>query len=326
MERFLVAGASGFVGSEVVRQLQELGHDVTGLDSCPPDRDLPCVQVDLTDSAALDRALQGKVFDRILHLASLPGDTGDPQEMVRVNVNGCLNMLAYAKRTHVKRFVLTSSISAYEWYPATTYNPPDYLPVDENHPVRPKDMYSSTKLMQEILTMTFFHQYGVPATVVRLTAVVGPRGRGGGRSYRTMAEQMAEGKKVQIPHFSPEEMCHYVDVRDVARLHIAVAEHDAAIGQIFLCAGPRPVTGAEFAEIVQRLVPGIQVEFGYPWSMAQGGQIAFSMKKAKELLGFEPLYTLEDSIRSITDWVKAGGPSEEHPAQDGAYGSGVNQE
>lgn len=323
MEKYLVTGGSGYVGREVVRQLLELGHDVTALDSCPPDRGIPCVQVDLTDNEALTNALGGKTFDRILHLASLPGDTGNPEQMVRVNVNGCLNILEFARRSGVKRFVLTGSISAHEWYPATRYNPPDYMPVDEKHPLRPKDMYSSTKLIQEILTTTYYHQYGVPTTILRLTAVVGPRGSGGGRGYRDIGKQMLEGKRVQIPHFSAEELCHYVDLRDVARMEIVLAEHPAAPGEVFFCAGPKAVTGAEFAQAVKEIVPGIQVEFGYPWSMAQGGRIEFSMEKAKRLLGFEPQYTLLESLRSIYDWVKMEGLIQDGLDKDSTYESGV---
>jgi nucleoside-diphosphate-sugar epimerase len=59
-------------------------------------------------------------------------------------------MLQIARATRVSRFVLASSISAYEWYPGTKFNPPDYMPVDERHPCRPKDMYSVSKYMQEL--------------------------------------------------------------------------------------------------------------------------------------------------------------------------------
>ncbi len=243
--------------------------------------------------------------------------------MVNVNILGLTNMLVYARDTKVKRFVLTSSCSAYEWYPATKFNAPDYLPVDEEHPTRPKDMYSSTKRIQEILAMTFYHQYSLPTVALRLTAVVGPGGRGGGRSWHKFAEMLSEGQCVQIPHFTLEEQCHYVDIRDVARMQIVVGEHPNAVGEIFNCCGPSPILGSEFAEIVQRIVPGITVECGYPWSMAQGNKISFDMSKASELLGFIPQYSLEDSIRNIKAWVDAGGLAKESPKSDNKYGRGV---
>ena len=323
MDTVLLTGSTGYVGQEILSQLLALGKRVTALGRTPPGPGVEFVQADLCDAAGLERALDGRAFDAIIHTASLPGDTGDPQQMVRVNVNGCLNLLEYARRSQAKRFVLSSSISAYEWYPATKFNPPDRMPVDEEHPCRPKDMYSTSKRMQELLALTYFHQYQVPATALRLTAVVGPRGRGGGRGWREFAEKLAEGKRVQVPHFSAQELCHYVDSRDVARLHIVAAEHPGAVGQVFNCCGPAPSRGADFVTIIHGLVPGIVVEFGFPWSMAQGGEIAFDMSKAARLLGFVPQYALADSIKAIKDWIDAGGLSDTGSAHDKAYGAGV---
>ena len=325
MDDILVAGASGFVGSQVVEYLLSQGKQVTALDLVPPPACIPLVRADITDYTALEAALAGKSFNRIFHFASLPGDTGDPLQMVRVNVKGCLNLLEAARKMgKVGRFVVASSISAYEWYPATKFNPPDYLPVDEKHPCRPKDMYSTTKHIQEHLAETYFHQYGLPTAVIRLTAVVGPHGKGGGRGWRTFAEDLAGGKRVQIPHLTAQELCHYVDVRDVARMFLAVSEHPHAVGEIFNCCGPSPIRGIEFMQIVRKIFPRIEVEVGFPWSMAQGGEIAFDMSKAKRLLGIEPLYTMEQSIQSIKDWIDAGGLEGEPVAPaDRAYGVGV---
>lgn len=323
MQSVLVTGASGFVGAEVVRQLRDAGKQATALAHHAPIEDVPCIQADITDAAGLERALAGSTFDCVMHLASLPGDTGDPKQMLQVNVEGCLNLLEFARKNRVKRFVLASSISAYEWYPGTKFQPADYLPVDENHACRPKDMYSSSKRMQEILAVTYFHQYGLGSTVLRLTAVVGPNGRGGGRGWREFAERLAEGKRVQIPHFSTDEVCHYVDLRDVGRMFLTAGEHRLAAGEVFNCCGPGPTSGSEFAQTVKNLVPGIEVDCGFPWSMAQGQQVYFDMAKAKRLMGFEPAYTLADSVKSISDWIRSGGLAQSRDRGDASYLAGV---
>ena len=325
MKRVLVAGATGYVGTVLVGQLLKLGKKVTGLDRSDPEEKIPFIKADLTDYKSLSDALKGKKFDTIMHIASLPGDTGNPLEMVRVNVNGYQNILEYARLAKVDRFIFASSISAYQWYPATKFCSPDYMPVDEEHPCRPKDMYSTTKYIQELLAMTYYHQYRLPVTILRLTAVVGPAGKGGGRSWREFAKSLSEGKKVQIPHFSAEEMCHYVDIRDVARMFIAAAEHPKAIGETFNCVGPGAVRGYEFADIVKRLYPSIEVEYGFPWSMAQGEEICFSRNKAKELIGFEPMYSLEDTIKSIKDWIDSGGLEKTSTFKIGKFGNGVKK-
>ena len=324
MERVLVSGSNGFVGTELVRQLIQSGKKVTGLGRSDPEEKIPFIKADLTDYESLSDALKGKKFDTIMHLASLPGDTGNPLEMVKVNVNGCQNILEYARLAKVDRFVLASSVSSYEWFPTIKFCPPDYMPVDEIHPCRPKEMYAVTKYMQELLTMTYYHQYKLPVSILRITAVVGPAGKGGARSWREIAKSLSEGKKVQIPYFSIKEMCHYVDIRDVARMFISAAEHPKAIGEIFNCKGAAPTRGYEFANIVKKLFSGIEVECGFPWSMAQGGEISFSMEKAKRLMDFEPIYSLEDTIKSIKDWIDSGGLEKSSGVKIDKFVGGVN--
>lgn len=325
MAKCLVVGGTGYIGRELVNQLSQRHDEVYVLArSQPPDR-VPVVWLrgDITRGETLGQTLGDHRFDVIYHVASLPGDTGDPVQMVTVNLLGLTHMLVYARDTKVNRFVLSSSISAYEWYPATKFSAPDYMPVDEQHPTRPRDMYAATKRMQELLAMSFYHQYGLPVTILRLTAVVGPGGRGGGRGWREFAEMLAGHERVQIPHFSLDEVCHYVDYRDVARMHIVAGEHPNAAGEIFNCCGPSATRGSDFVAILQRLVPGLRVETGFPWSMAQGHEIVFDMSKAKAKLGFEPQYTLEDSIRSIIAWIESGGLEQDKISGDEAYTEGV---
>ena len=204
MAKCLVVGGSGYIGRELVRQLAARGDEVTIFGRSEQPQDMPgeWLQGDITQADTIGAALGDLKFDIIHHVASLPGDTGDPLQMVTVNLIGLTHLLIYARDTEIKRFVLSSSISAYEWYPATKFAAPAYMPVDEEHPTRPKDMYASTKRIQEILALTFYHQYGLPVTALRLTAVVGPGGRGGGRGWREFAEMLATGEDVQIPHFS----------------------------------------------------------------------------------------------------------------------------
>jgi len=328
MAKGLVVGGTGYVGRELCRQLAARGDEVSIVSRSKPPESVPGEWLggDITQMDSIQAALGDHRFDVVYHVASLPGDTGDPVEMVTVNVLGLTNMLVLARDMAVKRFVLSSSISAYELYPATKFSPPDYMPVDEEHPKRPRDMYSTSKRAQELVALTFFHQYDLPVSVLRLTAVVGPGGRGGGRGWREFAESVAGGESVQVPHFSEDELCHYVDLRDVARMHIIAGEHPRAVGEIFNCCGPAPTRGSEFIEIVERIVPGITVETGFPWSMAQGGEIAFDMSKAERLLGYEPQHTLADSIQSIKDWVDAGGLDKDGAASGSAYGEGVGED
>jgi hypothetical protein len=76
---------------------------------------------------------------------------------------------------------------------------------------------------------------------------------------------------------------------------------------------------------VQELIPGIEVTYGFPWSMAQGDEIEFSMEKAKKLIGFEAKYSMEDSISYIKKWIDSGGLTEGVSDVDKALGLGVEK-
>lgn len=304
MAEVLVVGGTGYVGSELVRQLLERQEKVSVLSRSQPTDEVKWLKADITEKESLLKKLEGKSYEIIYHIASLPGDTGNPEEMIRVNIVGLTNMLEFANLSKVKGFVLSSSISAQGWYPATKFEKPLYMPVDEKHPSRPKDMYCSSKRMQEILALTFYYQYKVPVTILRLTAVVGSKGKGGGKMWKDFALEMKEGKEIQLPLLSLEEKSHFVDIRDVAAMHIVAGAHPEAVGEIFNCCGPKATSGEEFSKAVKEIVPQAKVKFGYPWSMAQGNEIEFDMGKMEKLLGYKPQYTISDSLRNIFNWIK----------------------
>lgn len=306
MARVLVTGGTGFIGRVLVKALIERGDEVSVLSRSKPHEATNWIRGDITTVSDVDQCLSIQELDAIYHLASLPGDTGDPRQMVDVNIVGLTNMLRMARKSNVRRFVHSSSISAYEWYPATKFRPPLAMPVKESHPCRPQDMYATTKLMQEQLVTTYQHQYELETAILRVTAVIGPDGSGGGQMWRDFADQIQQGAQVQVPFMAPDELSHFVDVRDVVAMHIQCANHPRASKEIFNCCAEHAIRGSEFAECVRELVPSAEVEFGYPWSMAQGGEIEFDMSKMKDLLGFVPRYTTRDAINHVFDWTQSG--------------------
>jgi len=324
MNRFLVTGGSGYVGQELIHQLLAQDAYVTTVGRKQTEKGTHFIKGDIRDYDDLMSKVRDIEVDYIMHLASLPGDTGNPSEMLQTNVNGCLNVLEIARHKKIKKIIIASSISAYGWYPGAKFIAPEYLPIDEEHPCRPRDMYSLTKRMQEQLAITHAFQYGVQVVCLRLTAVVGPNGQGGGRGWREMAQEFSEGKVVRIPHFCDSEQCHYVDVRDVARMFLHTAVTNTVPGEIFNCCGPNAVSGTEFANIILKHYPDISVEYGFPWSMAQGNKIEFSMQKAKNEMEFEPIYDLDASIANIKTWVNSGGLDKKLNRSD-MYSDGINQ-
>lgn len=165
MSAILVTGSAGRVGSRVARQLLEAGHRVTGFDLRTSGIEDPAFREVLggfDDRAAAREAVQGA--EAILHLGAfmswLPADR---DRLFQANVEGTRVLLEEAAAAAPKRLVFASSG---EVYPE---NVPDYQPIDEDHPLKPRSPYGLSKLLGEELVRFFERTSGTPATILRFS-------------------------------------------------------------------------------------------------------------------------------------------------------------
>jgi UDP-glucose 4-epimerase len=165
MKTILVTGSAGRVGSRVARQLLAAGHHVTGFDlraSGIDHSDYREVLGGFDDRAAAREAVQDA--DAILHLGAfmswLPADR---DRLFQANVEGTRVLLEEAAVVKPQRLVFASSG---EVYPE---NVPDYQPIDETHPLKPRSPYGLSKLLGEELVRFFERTSGTPATILRFS-------------------------------------------------------------------------------------------------------------------------------------------------------------
>ncbi|HEV2507933.1 NAD(P)-dependent oxidoreductase [Bosea sp. (in: a-proteobacteria)] len=165
MNTILVTGSAGRVGSRVARQLLDKGHRVTGFDLRASGIDHPTYHEVLggfDDRAAARQAVQGA--EAILHLGAfmswLPADR---DRLFTANVEGTRVLLEEAAAVKPKRLVFASSG---EVYPE---NVPDYQPIDEDHPLKPRSPYGLSKLLGEEIVRFFERTSGTPATILRFS-------------------------------------------------------------------------------------------------------------------------------------------------------------
>jgi dihydroflavonol-4-reductase len=244
----LVTGASGFVGSAVVRRLLAAGHSVRALLRPNSDRrnvdGLPVeiVHGDLTDRRSLEQAVAG--CDALFHVAAdyrlwVP----DPPALYRANVDGTVYMMQAAAEAGVRRIVYTSSV-------ATLGSTEDGQPSDEDTPVSLTDMvghYKRSKYLAESQVRKMIGERGLPAVIVNPSTPIGPRDVKPTPTGRMIVDA-ATGR---IPAYVDTGL-NLIHVDDVASGHLLAFER-GVIGERYILGG-RNMTLKEILGAVAALV------------------------------------------------------------------------
>ena len=191
MSRVLITGAAGFIGYHVADRLAARGDRVIGIDDFNAYYDprlkrarvadlaarhgdrVTMLPVDFADDRALDAALAGQAFDRIVHLGAQPGvrySIDHPMAYARANLVGHLAMLELGRQRGVRHLVYASSSSVYGGNTSLPFRVGDAV----DHPV---SLYAATKKADELITQSYAHLYRLPATGLRFFTVYGPWGR-----------------------------------------------------------------------------------------------------------------------------------------------------
>jgi nucleoside-diphosphate-sugar epimerase len=261
--RVLITGGLGFLGSNLARRLAPLGARVTLIDSLEPNQggllhnaagieDRVAIEIgDLRDAALLERVLPGQevIFNlagQTSHLDSMH----DPQLDMELNCRAQLSLLEAWRRLAAEARVVFASTRQ-------IYGRPDYLPVDEAHPLRPVDINGVHKLAGETYHRLYGEVYDLKAVVLRLTNTYGPRMRikDARQTFLGVWIRAAlEGRPFEVWGGAQLRDFSYVD--DVTRAMLLAAATPEAFGEVFNLAGSPPASLLETAEILAGLTGG----------------------------------------------------------------------
>ena len=323
----LITGASGFVGSAVLRQLNAAGHCVRALvrpgSDCRNLAGLPVEVVtgDLRDRSSLDRAVAGCSI--LFHVAAVYRLWAPrPEEVYEANVAGTINVMQAAVSAGVKRIVYTSSV-------ATLGLRPDGEPSDEYTSVSISNMigpYKRSKFLAEAEVKRLADKEGLPVVIVNPSTPVGPRDIKPTPTGR-MVLDAASGR---MPAYVDTGL-NLVHVDDVALGHLLALEH-GKIGERYILGGWNMTLKEilwEVAAITGRRPPRIRLPLGLALAIAYpseayarltrkeprvtvtGVKLArkrmyFSIEKAKRELGYNPRPAGE-GLREAVDWFRQNG-------------------
>jgi len=308
--RAIVTGGAGYVGSALVSRLLEGGHSVLSVDNLRrgdykvleklrENPGLKFVVADIRERVRLEEVLKGFEGEVVFHLAALPGlelCDGNPEEAVDVNVLGTFNVLEVARRLGIPRVIFSSS--------AAVYGAPVRLPIDEEHPLRPLNLYGVTKLAGERLMFIYHENHGLETVVLRFGNV---HGVGVFTRDDTVIPKFVklglEGKPLTVygDGSSSRDFVHLWDIVEAMML-AAEAKTELVAGEVFNIGGETMRIG-DLAKVV---VEEVKAATGNPISVAnlpprvgETKEFSYSLEKIESKLGFHPKWTVRESIRQL---------------------------
>lgn len=254
-QRVLITGGLGFIGSNLTRALVALGAKVTILDSLIPEyggnrrnlhgleRKVAIHLADVRERRRLPEFLRGQHF-----LFNLAGQTShmdsmtDPETDLEINCRAQLTLLEACRKHNPRLRVVFASTRQ-------IYGRPDYLPVDEKHPLRPVDVNGINKLAGEEYHLLYSEVHGVPGTVLRLTNTIGPRMRVKDARQTFVGSwirRILEGQPVEV--WGGEQQRDFTYVDDAVEAFLLAATHPKAVGGVFNLGGVGRISLRELAE------------------------------------------------------------------------------
>jgi UDP-glucose 4-epimerase len=238
--------------------------------------------------------------DVIFHLAAnadVPRGERDPEYEFTNNVTGSFNILRSCIGTNIEKIIFASS--------AAVYGEPEYIPMDESHPVRPVSLYGVSKAYTESLGMAYHKSYGLPFTAVRIFNNFGVRQRR--FVMHDLLQKLYQNHDQLTVMGTPDHVRDYCYVTDGAEFFVRIAASDKTTGEIYNLTGGNPVTIDALVRMLIEVTGYRNVRVSYTGKSWPGDivQLIGNMDKAKKIVGFTPKVGLRAGIVKLHRWLKS---------------------
>jgi len=316
--RYLVTGAAGFIGANVVKALRRKGIEVVAVDSITDyydpslkrsrlaslltDPGVTFVEADLADPMATGALFANGAYDVVIHLAAQAGvrySLENPGAYIASNIVGFQNLIDTCRTHPPRHFVFASSSSVYgnssrDWFSETD-------PTDT-----PVSLYAATKKSNEMVAHTYAHLYGLPATGLRFFTVYGPAGRPD-MAYFGFTKAIFAGAPIQVfNHGKLERDFTYIDdiVSGVIEVAEAPPDGSEAPYRLLNLGNHKPVKLGDFIATLEALIGREANKAMVDMQPGDVYRTAANIDAARTLVGFEPATDLKTGLTHFVQWYR----------------------
>lgn len=311
MNKYLVTGGAGFIGSNIVRKILEQGNFVRVVDNFSTGRkgnikeflgnlNFELMEGDLADLEVAKKSV--KDMDFVLHQAAIPSvqrSVEDPLRSNNANINGTLNILLASRDEKIKRFVYAASSSA--------YGDSSRLPKKEDMPAMPISPYALTKYVGERYCQIFWKLYGLPTICLRYFNVFGPN-QDPNSQYSAVIPKFIQAllkKERPIIYGTGEQSRDFTFVDNVVDINLLSVKTENGSGEVFNVGCGDQINLNQLLEMLRGLL-GVDIKADY--REARLGDVLHTkadISKAKKILGYSPKVGIKEGMIKTIDWYKA---------------------
>ena len=306
MDKVIVTGADGFIGSHLVESLVKKGFSVRAfclynsegkwgwLDSLSNDvkDQIEVILGDIRDPLCVKQSMLG--CDTVYHLAALiaiPYSYVAPSSYIDTNIQGTLNLLQSARELEVKRFIQTST--------SEVYGTAQFVPITELHPLIGQSPYAASKIGADQLALSYWLSFSLPVTILRPFNTYGPRQSGRAVIPQIITQIINKGGKIKLGALSPTRDFNYVE--DTCEAFISVANSTMTIGEVLNSASNFEISIGNTAKLIAELMDSkIEIEHEEKRIRPMNSEVKRLYgcnKKIKKLTNWNPSYQNLDGFK-----------------------------